>query len=399
MGKKILIGVVLVMVAVLSVFAFKINQFYKKIYSSGEASSNKNIPKTSYSILLLGYGGGQHEGTYLTDSMILLHFDTASKKLQLISVPRDIWVKIPTRSGADFHAKINAAYQMGMFPGNYPDLQVNYRGDGKLVKYAVSQITGLSVDHYVALDFQGFVKAIDILGGINIDVKYQFEDKEYPIDGKERDLCGNDGMFKKVEPIINKTLTDPKEIDQILNSDPSLREFYNNITDKPYLAFPCRYEDFKVEAGNQHMDGKLALKFVRSRHGIGDGSDFGRSARQQLFLEAVKEKVISMGLLTKIIPLMDELKDDLRTDVDLVALQKMVKEAKNFGAYQTKSVVLSDTNYLSAASSSDGQYILIPKEGIDRWDNVKRDIYNIFSDIIPSPVSSPSASLKKIKKT
>lgn len=228
---------------------------------------------------------------------------------------------------------------------------------------------------------------------MDINVKSAFEDKEYPIAGKERDLCGQDELFKKIEPILNKTVDEAGKTG-ILDSDHQLKEFYDNVMDKPYLAFPCRYEDLKFNAGMQHMDGETALKFVRSRHGIGDGSDFGRSARQQLFIQAVKDKVLSANLITKIVPVVDELKNNLKTDLDPTAIKKFIGEFGALKQYRFSSLVLSDSNFLVADNSPDGQYILTAKEGIDHWTGLLTGIRDFVLEITPAPTASPSATMR-----
>ena len=147
--------------------------YFLKIPQSNNKTGVQPSPKpekTTYNFLLLGYGGGVHEGTYLTDTIMVAHVDTKIKKATLFSIPRDLWVSLPTKSGSDFHTKINSIYQLELFPKDYPDLK-------KISTTTIlSQITGLPIDGYVSVNFEGFTKAIDILGGIDIDVKKTFTD-------------------------------------------------------------------------------------------------------------------------------------------------------------------------------------------------------------------------------
>jgi LCP family protein required for cell wall assembly len=151
----------------------------------------------------MGYGGPGHDGAYLTDSMMLAHFDLAKKKTTMISIPRDIWVKLPTKSEVPFHAKINTLYQNEKFPDTFPDVIPE-----DLVRNTVQDITGLLVDNVVTVDFSGFKKAIDILGGVHITVEKSFTDREYPIDGHEDDLCG-------------KTEADLPELEKVATESPT----------------------------------------------------------------------------------------------------------------------------------------------------------------------------------
>src|SRR5579864_5172138 len=150
--------------------------------------------KNPINILLLGYGGGNHDGAYLTDSMIVVHIDPKTRKVYLISVPRDIWVKIPTNGTDGNYWKINAAYELGLDDMSYPNKQAQFKGQdggGRLAEYIVSHVTGLPIDYFVGMDFTGFKHSIDTLGGVDIRVETAFTDSEYPIDGNETDLCGH----------------------------------------------------------------------------------------------------------------------------------------------------------------------------------------------------------------
>ncbi|NMC35531.1 LCP family protein [Candidatus Beckwithbacteria bacterium] len=188
-------------------------------------------------ILILGKGNASHEAADLTDTIIFLSLDLVNNEVLMLSIPRDIWI-------TSLAAKINTAYYYGE--------QKEKGGGFPLVEDAVYEIVGQPI-HYVAMvDFDGFVKLIDLLGGVDVTVDQSFTDEFYPIPGKEDDEC---------------------------NGDPEFR---------------CRYEVLHFEKGLQHMDGQTALKFSRSRHAEGDeGTDFARSARQQKVLKAIKEKLSS----------------------------------------------------------------------------------------------------------
>src|SRR3989338_8527479 len=179
--KKIIIIIVAIFLAFGTFYFLKTTQFSKK--TNNTPSPKPKLEQTVYNFLLLGYGGGAHEGTYLTDTIMVAHVDTKIKNVTLFSIPRDLWVKLPSKSGADFHTKINSLYQLELFPKDYPDLKQMQ------VKTIISKITGLPIDGYVSVNFEGFTKAIDILGGIDIDVKRSFTDSKYPITGKEKELC------------------------------------------------------------------------------------------------------------------------------------------------------------------------------------------------------------------
>ncbi len=385
--KRPLIITGLILIIFLTFCAFKVNQFYQSIYKKN-TNVKKIVNKTAYTFLLLGYGGGIHEGTYLTDSMILVHIDLGKKKVLLTSIPRDIWVKLPTKSGQDFSAKINSVYQLDLFPKTYPDIDLNYpkkKGYSNLISLVLSQITGFQVDGYLAIDFSGFTKAIDTLDGIDIDIKKAFEDPQYPIDGKETDLCGKDKEFDLIKNFITPPFNE-EEKKKTLENKPDLEKFLTDINEKPEEAFPCRYEKLVFKTGLTHMDGATALKYVRSRHGIEDGGDFGRASRQQQFILAVKNKIISLGFIPKIIPLMEQMKKEIKTDISYDLVKKILQEAPNANKYSSVNLVLSTDNYLIDTYSEDGQYILIPKEGENNWSELKKNLINIIAGITPTPI-------------
>ena len=356
---------ILIFVSVLTVgfsfLIFKLISFYNDIHTPSVASGVQDKPKNIYNILLLGYGGGMHQGAYLTDTMIVAHVDLEKKKAVLISIPRDIWVKVPTRSDS-FYSKINAVYQMGLFPEDYPDLDRKYissENPSGLVKKVVGDVTGLKIDYYVAVDFQGFVNAIDTLGGVNINVTNSFTDPEYPIEGKEDDLCG-----KKEE--------DLPELDKI-------------ATESAVLAFPCRYETVTFTKGLTQMDGETALKFARSRHSLEDGGDFRRAQRQQQVIDAVKNKVLSINFIPKIVPFIDELGDHITTDVKA---DRFILEGPNAGKYSIATYVISN-EFTTETRSENGQYIIVPRTGIDDWDEIHTVISNRLKGITPTPTKLP----------
>jgi len=393
--KKIIIIFAGIVLAVAAFYFFKFTQFYNKIYTPKQNRAKTLSEKTKYNILLFGYAGGNHEGTYLTDTIMLLSVDTSKKKAGIISIPRDLWVKLPTKSNSDFYSKINAVYQMELFPNSYPDLNPKYLGtkkDAQLIKYIVSQIFGVAIDYYLAVDFEAFVKIIDTLGGIEINIDKTFADKEYPIEGKEKELCGKDDEFNKIDPFL-KPGFNPEERDKLFKEKPELEQLAKYATESPELAFPCRYETVKFNQGLMKMDGITALKYARSRHSSEDGGDFGRANRQQKLLQAIKEKVVSIGFFPKIIPLLDRLQDHIRTDISFDDIKIIADKAKEISAYSLMNYVLNDKNVLMHNISDDGQYILTTKEGINQWTATKKIIPALINGT--NPESTLSGSINK----
>lgn len=372
--RKLVMGfAVLVFFIALFVLA-RINSLYSNISTHGEKWTTP-IPKEKkvFNLLVMGYGGPGHDGAYLTDTMMFASIDTERKHVTLVSLPRDIWVRIPTTSGDEFASKINAVYQTGLFPNNYPDVPKKYTGDhgaSELVRKVVGDIVGQPVDNYVAINFDGFKQVVQTLDGVEVNVERSFVDPLYPVDGKESDLCGlSEGdlaAFEEKEKIA---------------------------TESPELAYPCRYEALSFQAGKQTMDGPTALKFVRSRHSPQDGGDFNRARRQQVFLEAVRARVLSIGFIPKILPLMSDLEDNVRTDMSIDLIQRFLKEATHMNDYAITQVVLTTDNYLEHGVSDDGQYILTSQDGNFIWTQVHRDVKLYLqgkTPVTPTPVLEPT---------
>lgn len=251
-------------------------------------------------ILILGIGGGTHEGPNLTDTIILVSINSKDNKVILTSIPRDLW--FPDLN--EQNKKINAAYAYG---------EAIKKGGGlPLVKAVAGKITGQNIDYGVRIDFSGFVKAVDVIGGLDINVDNSFDDYQYPIDGKENDPCGKN----------------PDELQKIATEEAQMQ-----IQD-----LPCRYKHLHFDKGLNHMDGETALEYVRSRHAEGvEGSDFARSKRQEKVISAFKGKILSAQTFInpgRIISLYGILKGSIDTDIkqdefdDFVRLVQREKNAK-----------------------------------------------------------------------
>ena len=118
------------------------------------------------------------------------------------------------------------------------------------------------------------------------------------------------------------------------------------------------------------MDGNTALKYARSRHSPTNGGDFSRALRQQAVLQAVKDKVLSLYAIPKIPQLISQFFDFVTTNIGLKDVLALVKKQPNLGDYQLKTIALTTDNVLTFGVSSDGQSILMPRDGIDKWQNI-----------------------------
>ncbi len=268
-------------------------------------------------ILLLGAGGAGHEGIDLTDTIIFISTDLATGDTLMLSLPRDIWIP-------SMRAKINTAYHYGE----------EKRSGGGLVlaKGAVSEILDQPVHYAILINFEGFKKAIDLLGGVEIEVERTFDDYKYPIPGMEE--------------------AEPEEL---------------------------RYEYLHFDAGKQLMDGERALKYVRSRNAEGDeGTDFARSRRQQRLLLALKDKILSSQTLLnpkRIAELVNVFGDSFDTDISQSEYGSFIKLILGFNQDNLRTEVLDggteeEEGYLinPPVYQYDGQWVLVPRSG--NWEEV-----------------------------
>lgn len=260
-------------------------------------------------VLVMGVAGGSHEGADLTDTMLVLSINQRQNNLALISVPRDIWSEA-------LRDKINTAYHYG---------EEKRRGGGMILARAiVEDIIGMPVQYAIVIDFSGFKKVIDLIGGVTINVSEAFTDAEFPVAGKENDPCGGDPEFH------------------------------------------CRYETLHFDVGPQSMNGDRALKYVRSRHAEGsEGGDFARNRRQQDLLIALKGKLTSLGVWLSpgrdklLFQALDEATDTDMTLGELLTLGKIFESIKPANIAKISFVDLLETPPLWLY---DGKYVLVPKD-------------------------------------
>ncbi len=176
--KRILLFVTLVVLISGCFFGFKAYNTVRDIFQSGgslpellgiTSTDLKGVNEDRINILLLGMGGGAHEGPNLTDTIMLISVKPSTKQVAMISIPRDLYVKI---DGYGYN-KINAANAYGE--------QYNYSGGGMtLAKETVSNVVNLPIHYSVRIDFEGFEQLIDAVGGVDILVEKDLYDPLYP---------------------------------------------------------------------------------------------------------------------------------------------------------------------------------------------------------------------------
>ncbi|MBI2263169.1 LCP family protein [Candidatus Berkelbacteria bacterium] len=273
-------------------------------------------------ILLLGVGGAKHPGGSLADTIQLVSVNTAKNQAAIVSIPRDLGVTI---SGVGFN-KINYAHAYG------EQNPKQTSGGGALMKKTVSQILDLPIHYYARLDFNGFEKLVDALGGVTVNVEKPLNDSFFPA---------------------------PNMVD---------------------------YEPFSLKAGIQKLNGKTALKYARSRETT---SDFDRSRRQQQVLKAMAERATSLGILAnpaKIVGIVKIIGEHFRTDLTVTELEKLIKVVKKIDRDGLKTKVLDTSAEGFLVSSSNGNgYYLAPKAG--NFKEIQVMVKNIFDE--PASASKP----------
>ncbi|KKR30149.1 MAG: Cell envelope-related transcriptional attenuator [Candidatus Woesebacteria bacterium GW2011_GWA1_39_8] len=359
MKKKIITGAFFVVLFLFSLIISYLFGIYSKVHVKSNVSANNPLvtatptptpdPLGVRNILLLGYGGAGHEGALLTDTMIVAHVEPRNDRVILISIPRDIWIPIPITSNSDKLDKINHAYSIPYEEHKYPNLSQEFRGPaggGTLSKLMVEKVTGLHIDNFVAINFSGFKTIIDNLGGVSVSVPFAFTDNFYPLEGMEDETCDKaDEDIKALTATMSGFLLEQQ--------------------------FPCRYEELHFDKGVAQMDGETALKFVRSRHSDINGSDFGRTLRQQAFIIGIKNKLLQYKSITKIISTINLVSNNITTDIDIPTAVNLLKDQGSVSDVTIKTISLNTDNVLRETFSGDGQYILLPQSSDSDWSSIK----------------------------
>jgi LCP family protein required for cell wall assembly len=259
-------------------------------------------------ILLIGTDQRPQEGTYNTDTLIVVSVDPATRRVAMFTLPRDtVDVPIPAGParnvfGSVYRGKINSFFtavrnRADLFPGT-PATR-GYNG----LKAILGELYGLQIQYFVEVNFDGFRRVVDALGGVTINVQVPVVDDVFPSD------------------------------------QGSLMRVY-------------------IPAGMRHMSGAEALVYARSRHG---SSDFDRGQRQQRVLVAIRNQVN----VTTVLPRIDELAlavgQAVRTDIPRELVPQLLGLAESIDSRSIRSYVFAPPAYQTENAESSRGYIVQPK--------------------------------------
>ncbi len=258
-------------------------------------------------VLLIGSDQRPNEGTYNTDTLIVVSIDPTTKQVAMFSLPRDSFgVPLPsgplTRAfGSTYRHKINALFTSVR---NRPDLVpgTNRTRGYNGLKEVLGYLYNLDIKYFVEVNFDGFRQVVDAMGGVTINVQVPVTDESYPSDT---------GRLSRVY----------------------------------------------IPAGIQHMTGAQALVYARSRHG---SDDFDRGARQQRVLTSLREQADVATLIPRIPDLLAAVKATVRTDIPQDQLAKLAGLAGSVDTKNIRSYVFSYPRFGSQTPPGVSPYEYLP---------------------------------------
>lgn len=247
-------------------------------------------------ILLLGSDTSNPNNSGRTDVLLIVSVNRTEGTVALLSLPRDLYVYIP---GWRTY-RINSAYGHGE--------QVEAGGGPGLLKETISYNLGLEVDYYARVDFAGFKYLVDAVGGVELTVDCAIQDWQ---------------------------LREP-EIDPTIESNWSL---------------------FTLPVGLHHMDGDLALWYVRSRR---TSNDFDRGRRQQDMLRAIWWRIEDLGLTQQIPEIWGQVSALVDTDLTLPDVIGLLPVAVKLNNIRLTNYRFEQNHHTLSAYTDNGESVQVP---------------------------------------
>lgn len=257
-----------------------------------------DVPNTITFLLL---GSDLRPGSsYRTDTLVIAIVRPHDGQVALVSIPRDLWVNIP---GVGMN-RINTAYQSGeiyRYPGGGPGL----------LKDTIRENFGLQIDHTAMVDFDGFRRIVDTLGGIDVPVACSYTD------------------WRLIDPSYNP---------------------YNENN----------WALFTTGQGLIHMDGDYALWYARSRS---KSNDFDRGRRQQEVLRAIYGQALRTDTVSRIPQLYTDLSSSIKTDLGLANILQISPLALHLTNADIRSYYIAG-DLVTAWITPGGAYVLLPNTAL-----------------------------------
>jgi len=286
-------------------------------------------------VLLLGIDERHQEtGPFRTDTMLVLTVDPVAKTAGILSIPRDLWVTIPTM---DTEGKINTAHFLGD--------AYNYPGGGPaLAMETVKQELGIPVDYYLRFNFDSFEKMIDAIDGVDICVAETIDDPEYPA--------------------------------------------FDNYG----------FDPLHIDAGCQRMNGSLALKYARTRHTGTDFDRAKRQQQVILAVrDKVTKQNLLPQLVAQAPTLLDTLQTAVKTDLSLDQMIQLAKLATQIDPKHIKQATIDENMVVGYNTPTDPpQNVLVPIR--DKIRTLRDQFFNSVPTANPiGTASAPTANAARLR--
>ena len=265
--------------------------------------------KERLNVLLAGSDQRPGESSFNTDTLIVVSVEPETGEVAMFQVPRDmVDVPVPSNArsvwGSVYRGKINSWYTANRNRTDlWPGKTASARGFNSL-KALLGELYGLDIRYYALVNFQGFRKVVNAMGGVNINVQIPVAESQYPV---------APGVLTRIY----------------------------------------------IPAGPQHMTGAEALRYARSRHRA-QGGDFDRGRRQQRVLLSLREQMNAQAIIANLPELVAALKDSVKTDIKTNDLPKLLALAAGVDTKNVRSFVFSPFYYAQEFASSPRGYIITP---------------------------------------
>jgi LCP family protein required for cell wall assembly len=317
---------------------WEFNGFLNKITANHDIQSiegpgfSKDYKQEPLSLVIIGKDSRQNLGLMNTDVIIVTVLDPHTKRVTMVSLPRDTGVRIPGYKG--FH-KINSVYSKGERERrNAENKGETFTTTGpSLLKETLESIVGIPIKHYAMVDFEGFERIIDKLGGIEVDVEKSMKYND-PTDGTRIDL----------------------------------------------------------EPGVQSLSGEQALGYVR--HRLDDrgskyySTDFERGARQQIVIRAMVDKMKSFTGISNFFSVLDVAGDHVRTDLSKGQITGLIKDFKSIGSENITS--------LKIEGGWDGHHVILDQKNLKMIRSVLTEQMGVHSKLSTESVKKANDSPPKV---